>query len=621
MTDDRLALYAVFGILFLRIIIEIKRSCAYGPKQTAVTQADARTRFSIPFVLSFRWGAKGVGTWTVERERAAFEKGGQPPRGKRLRIILVALIGICTILSSAAYKVAVATRTNVGRRDYKKLTQDFSQTLERKILVHIWTDMESEVLVANAIRNLENLTHASYRMITQRSSVCGDVREHWSDWLTKLSDEEVDNWIFEHACEEAQEGTNPVYDVFIISGGASASKFVIGKHRAAWMRCDQRGSVQQCSHLLEENLHHVFTSRKSTSRNAAPVLTTSDGVLLASFSLVNAEPIIGYSFTWDFQGEVEEPFLGQLPRALSRVLELRIEAQVIRHAPSRIRPKWSEDHQGYLLNAKNASFFIDSDWPIDTSVTYTPLDGKPLQFVVYIPPRSECPLYVLDPNDEVSTTNSFFVEGWGGVVIFNPAQCNVSKNLKEQHLHQHEILNVVRTFVQQLRMHLGVVDVVQKEGENYDLLPSEISGFATWEVDEMVHERLVSDAQLALSTLESVDQVITSITDIAVPEVIADEISISADALQQAFSQARDLRYDEASLSARRAHAAAEAAFFHPFSLGGLEAYPFEYKIAAIMPILLPTIIPLLFRLIREVRHFQVRRHCAGEALVREKSL
>ena len=142
-----------------------------------------------------------------------------------------------------------------------------------------------------------------------------------------------------------------VYDVFIISGGTSDSNFVIGKHRAAWMRCSPR-SVQQCSHLLEENLHQVFTPHKSTSRNAAPALTTSDGVLLASFSLVNAEPTIGYSFTWDFQSEVEEPFLGQLPKALSRVLELRIEAQVIRHAPSRIRPKWSEDHQGYLLNAK-----------------------------------------------------------------------------------------------------------------------------------------------------------------------------------------------------------------------------------------------------------------------------
>ena len=67
--------------------------------------------------------------------------------------------------------------------------------------------MESEVFVANALRNVENLTHASYRMITQRSSVCGVVREYWSDMLTMLSDVEIDNWIFEHACE-AQEGTS-----------------------------------------------------------------------------------------------------------------------------------------------------------------------------------------------------------------------------------------------------------------------------------------------------------------------------------------------------------------------------------------------------------------------------
>ena len=71
MTDDRLALYAVFGILFLRTIIEIKRACAYGPKQASTPQADARTRFSILSVLKFRWDAKGVGTRTVEREAGA----------------------------------------------------------------------------------------------------------------------------------------------------------------------------------------------------------------------------------------------------------------------------------------------------------------------------------------------------------------------------------------------------------------------------------------------------------------------------------------------------------------------------------------------------------------------
>ena len=194
--------------------------------------------------------------------------------------------------------------------------------------------MESEVFVANALRNVENLTHASYRMITQRSSVCGVVREYWSDMLTMLSDVEIDNWIFEHACE-AQEGTSPVYDVFIISGGTSDSNFVIGKHRAAWMDAARMKCTTVLTFAGGESSPQVFTPHKSTSRNAAPALTTSDGVLLASFSLVNAEPTIGYSFTWDFQSEVEEPFLGQLPKALSRVLELRIEAQVIRHAPSR----------------------------------------------------------------------------------------------------------------------------------------------------------------------------------------------------------------------------------------------------------------------------------------------
>ena len=77
---------------------------------------------------------------------------------------------------------------------------------------------------------------------------------------------------------------------------------------------------------------------------------------------------------------------------------------------------------------------------------------------------------------------------------------------------------------------------------------------------------------------------------------------------------AQNARYDEAGASARSAHAAAERAFFDPFSLGGLESFPFEYKVASVMPIILPTIFPLMLGFMREMRHFQLRRREAFRA-------
>ena len=65
-------------------------------------------------------------------------------------------------------------------------------------------------------------------------------------------------------------------------------------------------------------------------------------------------------------------------------------------------------------------------------------------------------------------------------------------------------------------MHLGVEDVLQESENTFYTLKYLVSQLGKW--TPMVHE-LVSDVQLALSTLKSVDQVITSITDIAVPVI------------------------------------------------------------------------------------------------------
>jgi phosphatidylinositol glycan class S len=145
------------------------------------------------------------------------------------------------------------------------------------------------------------------------------------------------------------------------------------------------------------------------------------------------------------------------------------------------------------------------------------------------------------------------------------------------------------------------------------LTPNE-TGFATWEIDSLVHARLVSDSRAAISTLQSLDAIISSISGIPIPDVIVDSISTAFEELEAATRFASATMYNEALSSANKAYAAAEEAFFHPFSLGGLTVYPFEYKLAALIPVLLSTVLPLTLMFIRELNHEFVRKSCAAEA-------
>jgi len=362
--------------------------------------------------------------------------------------------------------------------------------------------------------------------------------------------------------------------------------------------------------VLRRGIRAIFAEMSElTSDHLAPFLATSDNTLLASFTLVNAAPTDGYSFSWDFERDVERSFLGNVAQNLQRLVDMKVESQVLRHAPSRLRPAWSETYKAYVVHSSQTPFFIDSDWPLDTSVTYTPVDGKPLHFVVYVPPHNECPLHLLNDDGSKSNSNSFMVEGWGGVMILNPPKCAQGEQ-GERKLNSEQISTVLNVLVQQLRSHLGVTERLQKNGMK--ILPPQSSGFADWEIDALVRSRLTSHAVAAISNLKSLDDVITSIGDIAVPEVIVELINTASISLQDTKRLLVESRYDEASLSATKAFHAAERAFFHPFSLGGLEAYPFEYKLASITPILLSTVLPTMLMLIREVNHFYVRKRCAA---------
>ena len=603
--QDTLALYGVVLTVCGRLVSEVKRLRSLGPDYVAAKDdADVSAQES-----SAEW-------LSPARELAQFTKDGARPRGKRLIVIGYTLVVLSTTLITAAYRVSVSKRARVIRNDYHEMQLRADASVKRRATVRVWVDHERHLDNIYAMQlpiagvDVEVISPHRSSSETFSSSSCAVVETPWSTALDKLADDDIDVWIHERvkSCPSSS------YDVVFIStdGEAVDGNIVLGQNRAAWMRYDGKSNP-----AFDASARALFAPLTLQAPHMPPFLSTSDGVLLVSFSLVNAAPVKGYALSWDFEHDVEQPFLGALPGALRRVLDTQIEGQVLRHAQSRIRPRWSENHNAFVVDAAQTPFFIDSDWPIDTSIAYTPVNGKPLHFAVYVPPQHECPLYILDEHEQTSNTNGFIVESWGGIVIFNPPGCS-AHNESERKLNREEISKFVTAFVQQLREHLGVTAMnVQKIKAT--ILPPKESGFAAWEVDALVHARLVSDSQSAISTLSSLDKVISDMPDMAIPQEIADLISDSTQSFERAIALAQEMRYDEAAASALNAHAVAEAAFFHPFSLDGLQSYPIEYKVAALIPILLPMLIPLLLAFMREANHFALRKSCAERAKRRKK--
>jgi len=589
-SEDRLAMYGLLMIVTLRVLSELVRARRYGPRSISKRE-----------LKSLRGGEK--------EEFDAFAKGGKTPGTKRLVIIIAMFMILGTALTFSAYRVSVTPRERPLKMDFDALLRHFKVNAPRGLKARIWTDSAVED-VRNIVQTLEDeMEDVKLEVVTPNSASCVAVTESWSSSQQLSYDEDVDAWI---RTRMATCGTSEsTYDIVLIAytgpQSLASDSLIMGTHRAAWIRLQASVDLTE---VLRRGIRAIFAEMSElTSDHLAPFLATSDNTLLASFTLVNAAPTDGYSFSWDFERDVERSFLGNVAQNLQRLVDMKVESQVLRHAPSRLRPAWSETYKAYVVHSSQTPFFIDSDWPLDTSVTYTPVDGKPLHFVVYVPPHNECPLHLLNDDGSKSNSNSFMVEGWGGVMILNPPKCAQGEQ-GERKLNSEQISTVLNVLVQQLRSHLGVTERLQKNGMK--ILPPQSSGFADWEIDALVRSRLTSHAVAAISNLKSLDDVITSIGDIAVPEVIVELINTASISLQDTKRLLVESRYDEASLSATKAFHAAERAFFHPFSLGGLEAYPFEYKLASITPILLSTVLPTMLMLIREVNHFYVRKRCAA---------
>lgn len=214
--------------------------------------------------------------------------------------------------------------------------------------------------------------------------------------------------------------------------------------------------------------------------------------------------------------------------------------QVLYYTPARANGTWSDEHQAYTLSPEHLPFFVDSDWNLLTtsssqaqqvSSSPSPAEGAAegaahvaagrcaaaellpphlLHFLVYVPPRGQRPLLALAPGGSAAASNSFWIPSWGGVVVVNPPQEHEGACAAEGGgsstpgtwtLGQEEYARVAGTVVAQLRALLGlsayngpVQPGAEQEQQRPVFLPSPVSGFALWEVEALLRQRVAGDA-------------------------------------------------------------------------------------------------------------------------------
>lgn len=286
------------------------------------------------------------------------------------------------------------------------------------------------------------------------------VRELWT-----LPDTGVDAWLATQEREgkaHSSCGTVPDSNLLLLlpSDGKDVS-LVMGTGRAAWVRypagggkgrqtgaeraADAARRVAPVAAAYFSNGHGVDGGRRHgvggvDGSSSSPSVSSSflhstrpDGAATLSFTLANAAPDFhGHNFGWRFSVDVEHAFVVKASEAMKRSVTLIAEGQVLRHVESTFassKSVWDDTKSAFVLREEQLPFFVDGDWNLDTSVEETSV--PPTHFVVYVPPRDRCPLFVVDANGATSRTNAFDIPGWGSVVVWNPETCDGGWRLAE----------------------------------------------------------------------------------------------------------------------------------------------------------------------------------------------
>jgi len=432
-----------------------------------------------------------------------------------------------------------------------------------------------------------------------------------------LSDAQLDTWLARWLSGDGATGS---YSLLLLppssSQLAAAPRLVFGSRRVAWVRglppADEQAAVVAAARR--------WSGDGAGSSPSSPPL--SPGALLRlDLALCNVEPDEGYAFTWRWEGLGGLAALWQpVVEILAPLCTLAVGSAVRPHGcgmgaelggtESRLVPSAAVNGlvvpplvQPQLVEAVRRGAELAAAAPGGA-----PTERR-LHLLALVPPARLCPLRLSAGSSDAAPVDGLTSPGWGGVVVWNPPGCGSNGTAAVEGgaaaaLSFADLRALSALWLAQLRRLLGLHPLPRHDELAHP------SGFAAWEVDLL--QRRSAQASLAASAaaLAALEHAVAR-QSVPVTPSLALLASRALSAHGEALSESGRGLHNSAAGRAAAAHAAAEEASSHPSLLARLY-FPGEHKLAVYLPLLLPSLLPLVLAVLREHRHLRKRRAYAS---------
>ncbi|EDR08213.1 uncharacterized protein LACBIDRAFT_297633 [Laccaria bicolor S238N-H82] len=315
-----------------------------------------------------------------------------------------------------------------------------------------------------------------------------------------------------------------------------------------------------------------------------------------AFSLLNEDASAGHAIlNWDAKTAIHR-HITPILRSLSMFHNFTVESQVQYYAPLAFSPQLLEDGS-YGLTHENLTVFINSaEWTLSSSASNDPV----LHFILFVPSADRKPLRILDADGNPSTSNSFLLPQWGGIVLHNSSSFDESNDAPilqtSFSAFSHQLLSLLG--IPQLP--IGIRDTASG------------SSIREWQLDALLRRRTLENAKGSQDTLKSIIKLVDQIENMPVGEDVKGDVEDALEELTKMYESATS------SLQQTFRHSAlalglASRAFFNPGMLA-LLYFPAEHKYAVYTPLFASAVIPLFVAALRELKAWRLQRKAAAAA-------
>lgn len=327
-------------------------------------------------------------------------------------------------------------------------------------------------------------------------------------------------------------------------------------------------------HLFDQEIA-LIKNYKSVSNKVVAYSPTYH--LTFSLFVGDGEPI-----EWDILPALQEHFSPLRSALSSSVANLTIDTQVQYYSSLTNSAPQTCEQAGtacqYIVDSEYLSTFVNfAEWSLTSIHSY-----PTIHFILYVPSRDQTPMTIAD-----SSSNSFSIPQWGGVMIMNRPDRN--------HLSSKDLLPVLETFSSQLLSLLGAPQSPKSPSIRLDTL-SRISTL-----------RALSSASSTLGSLYRLSQ---SLPNIAIPKPVLYAVEDTLIAIRDSLVALQNANWVSAIKTAGSAMIKSEQAFFDRMMVQQV-FFPDEHKVAIYLPLLGPIGVVLITGLVRIVKEFKQAKTAA----------